>query len=164
VTKTPERVSTAARLGFRPRIPLEHSVPDGWRPRPAKGFRLLDMGLPGQGEASCLVSYMPGGAGGVVANVNRWRRQMGMDEPLTPEQVAALPRVMFLGQSATLLELEGTYSDSMKGLTREGWKLVGAMAPLMDGMAFVKLTGPKAEVEQQQANFASFVASLRLPQ
>ena len=45
-----KRVSTATRLGFRPRILLEHATPAGWVKRPAKSFRLVDMALPGTGE------------------------------------------------------------------------------------------------------------------
>ena len=122
-----KRVSTATRLGFRPRIQLDHVTPPGWVKRPAKSFRLIDMALPGTGETTCLVSFVPGAAGGVVANVNRWRRQMQLD-PITPEETSQLPRAPLLGQSAVVLELEGTYADSMRDMQRPGWKMLGAMA------------------------------------
>ena len=102
---------------------------------------------PGE-EVECYVSIFPGEAGGVLANVNRWRGQLDLPE-LTPIDVEHLESIPMLGRKAVVVEGEG-----------KGTKLVGAACPGSERSVFVKMTGPAELVREQRGAFLAFCMSL----
>lgn len=63
-------------------------APDGWTPAEGNALRLASFTIEKQGSppADFSIIAFPGDTGGVVANVNRWRRQIGLEE-WTEEEV-----------------------------------------------------------------------------
>ena len=115
----------------------------------------VDVGASGATE--CYVAVL-GGGGGLEANVNRWRGQLGLG-PLSAEEIDALPRVPVLGSEAPLVEARGEYTD-MAGESHEDHALLGTIVARGGSMLFVKMVGPRAEVEAERGRFLAFVQSL----
>lgn len=57
---------------------LHWDLPKGWKEQAGTGMRLSTMTPPGPGKAEVTVIALPGDVGGELANVNRWRGQIGL--------------------------------------------------------------------------------------
>ena len=96
----------------------------------------------------------------MAANVNRWRGQFDAD-PLTEEEIAALPKMALFKQPATLVEVDGPFAPGMGSTdTFENYSLRGLILASSSGAVFVKMTGPKELVAANSEAFNQFVASL----
>src|SRR5690606_19513113 len=91
---------------------LIYDTPEGWTEKPGSPMRDVNFTFGEKGEGECYVARLPGAGGGLAANVNRWRAQMGT-EPLTDEQVAALPTRSLFGQPARFVAVDGAFSPGM---------------------------------------------------
>lgn len=154
----PAAPAAASGAGKPPSVTVRWTVPEGFEQRPERTMRLATIGPKGATDLEIVLSAFPGDVGGLVANVNRWRNQMGL-EPTEAGAVAALPRRKMLGGEAVLVDLTGHYTD-MQGKEVEGAKLVGLVFERADDTLFVKMTGPGAAVDAARAGFDAFVASL----
>ena len=139
-----------------------YDLPPGWEALRGTRDRLIDLRPAGDFEASCYLTFLPGGGGGLEANVNRWIGQFG-GEPLSGEEIAALPRHAMLGRDATLVEVQGSFGG-MDGTPRPGFALLGLILSDPSGGIFLKFTAPSARVEAERANFFALASSLRLNQ
>jgi carboxymethylenebutenolidase len=134
---------------------LELEAPGRWSVGGEKPMRLATLTF---GSASeCSISAFPGEAGGIVPNIARWCQQLGED-PLSEEEVAALPRTPCLGQLATVVRIEGRLT--VDGSPRPS-VLLGAIVPLDGETVFVKLTGPSAEVDAAADDFRALCRGMR---
>lgn len=140
---------------------LTWDTPAGWREAPAEsGMRLAAFG-PETGHAwECVVFSLPGDAGGVRANLDRWRGQMGL-EALTDTEFAGLPHIEILGRRVPLLEASGTYVGMGRSEPQPDSALLGTAVPLGVRSVFVKLTGEAGPVASEREAFRSFCRSLR---
>jgi hypothetical protein len=138
--------------------PYKWQVPEGWTEAPATSMRIGNFKIVASPEAECYLTVLKGAAGGVDANINRWRRQMGQPE-LKPEEIAALPKVDVLGQPAPLAEITGSFTG-MAGQQFPDYALTGVVVMLTDETLFVKMTGPAAVVAAEKDRFLSFCKSL----
>jgi len=146
--------------------PLSWVTPAGWKEAPPSNtpgsMRLVDLRFGENGEGECYLSAMPGNAGGLEANVNRWRGQMGQPA-YTPEELANLPKKPFLGRDSVFVDFEGDFkgmgaaADALKG-----YRLLGLVQPAPEFTLFVKMTGPKELVAQNQAAFEQFCQSISI--
>jgi hypothetical protein len=140
--------ATEAPHGSPPKDDFVWTLPEGWRRGPDKPMRAATF-YAGPGETlECYIAVFPGEAGGVLANVNRWRGQLDLP-PLSESDVASLASIPMLGRNAVLVEGEG-----------KGAALVGAACPGPDRSVFVKMSGPPELVKTQRAAFLAFCASL----
>ncbi|QDU67183.1 hypothetical protein [Engelhardtia mirabilis] len=139
----------------------EWDVPASWvEVAPRSQFRMVDFQVAGVSTAECYVTKLPGGAGGVIGNINRWAStQLGLP-PLTEADVALLPRHSLLGREGVLFEADGDFSG-VGGASLEQARMMGLV--LEDPMftLFVKMTGPRDLVLAERQAFLDFAASLR---
>jgi hypothetical protein len=148
-----------ARSGGAPSEPeFSWHVPGGWTELPAKSPRAGSFAAPGGVDIS--LTSLPGMAGGVGPNVNRWRSQMGL-QPWSDEEIAALPTASMLGGEAVLVDFAGVYSGMGDGPTTEGARLVGYILTESARTVFVKMVGPSSAVDAQLDAVAEYVASLQ---
>jgi hypothetical protein len=139
---------------------LVYDTPEGWTEKPGSMMRDINFTFGPNGEGECYVARLPGAGGGLAANVNRWRGQMAA-APLTEEEVAALPTRPLFGQPARFVSVDGSFSPGMgSDQTFPDYRLMGLILAGEAGAVFVKMTGPKALVEQNSAAFDQFVTSL----
>lgn len=138
-------------------VPIEWDAPSSWTQVAASQFRTVNYRL--AGETECYVSLLPGAAGGQVANVNRWRSQMGL-APTTDDELEAGPKIQLFGQPAPLVVLEGSFSG-MGAEVRSDWVMYGTLLVAPGGTLFVKMVGPRSEVLPERDNFVRFCGSIR---
>lgn len=139
---------------------LTYDTPEGWTEKPGSTMRDINFSIGENGEAECYVARLPGAGGGLLANVNRWRAQMGAD-PLTEEQVAALPTKPLFGQQASFVTVDGSYTPGMgSSETFQNYRLLGLILASDAGAVFVKMTGPKDLITKNEAAFDQFTQSI----
>jgi hypothetical protein len=138
---------------------LVWQVPEGWREAPPRPVRIVTFHIGPDDRTECYVSSLAGDGGGVRANIDRWRGQMGA-KPTTTEEFAALESVRILGVDAPLVEVHGGY-QGMNGEQIADATMLGAVAPLEGRMLFVKLVGPSAVVAAERDAFLAFCKSLQ---
>lgn len=141
-------------------LPFVWTTPEGWTQQPQAPMRDLSFAFGPNGEGECYLSRLPGAGGGLVANVNRWRGQMGLD-PLTEAEIIALPKKPMFGLQGTFVDIAGTFSGMGGGPVRENYRMLGVIVSSDAGAVFVKLTGPADLVAANQAQFDAFCASLQ---
>jgi hypothetical protein len=113
----------------------------------------------GQGKtASVNISFFPGDVGGVFANVNRWRAQLGLP-PVAQDKLDSVTQALdTAGGRATLVDFAGT--DPRTGRAA---RLVAVMVPRGDNTWFYKLSGDGPVVEDEKESFVKFVQTVRYP-
>ncbi len=142
---------------------LDYDLPAGWIELPPTDMRRVNLQPAGNADAECYLSVLPGAAGGVEANVNRWRKQFGLEE----STAETLPTQDLLGLEAARVDLEGDFKATSQpgapaSAAKPGFALVGLIGTIADQTVFVKMTGPKEVVAAENASFDAWVKSLRL--
>jgi hypothetical protein len=136
---------------------LKWKTPDGWTELPAGQFRVASFKVADKEgkQADVSVVPLPGGAGGDLSNVNRWRSQVGQP-PVTDEELKTLKQpVELAGQPAAL------YEQSGQNPTGEPTRIL-AVIQYRDGTAwFFKMTGDSQLVAQQKPVFVEFLRSVQ---
>jgi len=138
---------------------LAWTAQEGWVKQPDRMMREVTYAPGGEVGAECYVAILSGTAGGVNANLNRWRDQMGQ-EPLTSEEIAGLPRIPALGHVGVLISIEGDFTG-MAGATYADSMLLGCIIERDLDTVFVKFTGPTVIVHAERSRFESFCKSLK---
>jgi hypothetical protein len=134
------------------------NVPSDWvekTPGPMlfKSFSIADNA---GANASVTVSFFQGEVGGVLANVNRWRGQVGLSPVAEDKLDGAAASLETDGGKAVLVDFEGTNAQA-------GERLVAAIVPHGDNTWFYKLLGDKALVAKEKDNFVNFVKTVQYP-
>ena len=129
-------------------------VPAGWQEVSGGQFLVAKFMLAGAGGATAAVnvSMSSGNGGGLAANVNRWRGQLGLP-PIA--DILATPIEVANGQ-AQLVDLSGT--DARTG---QPTRLIGAIVPQSGQTWFYKLMGDAKVVESQKDTFTKFVQGVK---
>jgi len=105
------------------------------------------------GEAEDVVITLPRSAGGVQANLDRWRGQVTTSEPELLETLSVA------GEESTLIKLTGNYSPGMGRPDQPNGCLLGVIVPQPPQDFFIKATGPAASVSSIEDEFREFVLS-----
>jgi len=140
-------------------LELTWDAPEGWTQAPDRPMRAVTFTMGEDGTTECYVSVFPGDAGGLLSNLNRWARQIGV-EPLSEPVIAELPTVTIMSAQAPMVEFSGTFSDSMSGIEIANATLLGVIAEHAGHSIFVKLVGPASDVAQQKERFVTFCESI----
>ncbi|MEJ0090142.1 MAG: hypothetical protein WDM80_10405 [Limisphaerales bacterium] len=102
-------------------------------------------------SADISVIPMGGLAGGNLANVNRWRGQVGL-APVDEEAVQKMiEKVVIAGQDADLFDIAGTGSD----------RIIASVLHREDTAWFFKMTGNAELVEKQKPAFVALLKSVQ---
>lgn len=135
---------------------LSWKLPKGWtESRSPGGMRyatLVPPATPGKLDVSVVV--LPGPAGGELANVNRWRGQIGLP---------ALDEVALGAQRRSVKT--GAGDVSLYDFTSEGGKktrVVAGFTVAKGNTWFVKMTGDADAVATRRGEFVNLLESLRL--
>lgn len=129
-------------MGMKPRW----KTPATWKELPPSGMRAASFTVENSKVDVSVVTF-PGTAGGLLSNLNRWRGQMGLPA-LTSESDIATTSVN--GQPTQIVELTSATEDKA---------MLGAIYLREDQSWFLKLTGDKASVAAQKADFESLANS-----
>jgi len=128
---------------------LQYTVPAGWRELPASGIRKATLQIE---DAELSVLVFPGDVGGELANINRWREQIGL-AAVEKSALATITRALTISQHpASYVDLIGP-EKSIKG----------AILPFHGRTWFFKLLGPSDSVQANEAGLLEFLDSVQLP-
>ena len=135
-------------------------VPPGWQEQPPSQMLLAKFLLTGStnAKAEVTVSVFPGDTGGLLANVNRWRGQVGLKPVEASELDKQISSVDVTGGKATLVDVSGVSPKSGQSA-----RLIGAIVPKDGRTWFYKMMGDAEVAGQQKAAFLKFVQNVRYP-
>ena len=142
-----------------PKPTIAWDAPKTWKQLPSSPPRIATFRPEGAKTAQCLITGLVGTGGGVRANIDEWRRQMGQ-KPLSDEDFKNLKRIPVLGVDATFASVTGNYRGK-SGETAGNATLYGLIAPKKGMTLFVKMWGPTSELKDEEENFLAFCRSLR---
>jgi hypothetical protein len=135
-------------------------LPAGWKEQAPTSMRVATFAVTGENGAKADVSVVKlgGMAGGLLANVNRWRAQMGLE----PVDQAGLDKLIssrdVKGTKITVVDMAGRSVESGNPA-----RLVAVIVPRSGVTWFYKMLGQDQLVSQQKAAFIQFVESARYP-
>ncbi len=139
----------------RPQGPgLRWTLPKGWSETQGGSMRYASFKVPVNGTVDASVVVLPGPAGGELANVNRWRGQIGL-EPLDEAALASARKTV-----STKAGPLRVYDFASGGAS--GTRLVAGLTEIEGNTWFVKLTGDAGAVGAAREDFMKLLGSLRL--
>lgn len=134
---------------------LKWTTPKGWTENPGSGMRYATLLPPGGGKAEMSVVVLPGPAGGELANVNRWRGQIGL--PPLEESTLGTARKTVQSKAGTVAVYDFTGAGDVKS------RMVTGLLATPDGNTwFLKLVGEAEPVGKAKPAFMKFLESLHL--
>ncbi len=128
---------------------LDFTKPEGWTAIPPRTFGLAAFSV-GEGEKKAEITVSSAG-GEMLANVNRWRGQIGLPSVNDAGLAEITKPTDTLGVKGSYVELVGPEKT-----------ILGVAATAGGNQYFVKLTGDNETAAAQKANFEAFVKSLQL--
>ncbi len=134
---------------------LTWQAPGHWEELPASGMRRGSFTLRGDGEQTADLSIIafPGDVGGMTANVNRWRGQVGLAS-LSADKVDA--SIQHTDTAFFHMDFVSMSGEAAGTPTR----IDGAIFNHGGESWFVKLMGPTALVAAEAENFRAFVGTI----
>ena len=133
---------------------LAWTAPAHWTAKPAGAMRKGSYSIKGDGgEADMSITAFPGDVGGDLANLNRWRGQIGLGPIAQAEFESTTQHLDYNGLHLTVVDIAGT------GATAQ--RILGAMVPHAGGTWFFKLMGPAGLVAKEKAAFAAFLETIK---
>ena len=108
--------------------PFTWVKPESWKDEKQSSMRVANFRFGPNSLGECYFTVLPGGGGGLLANVNRWRKQMSLND-LDLSEVNDLPDRQFLLGVGKFLELEGSFKSVGSTDIREGYKMIGIILP-----------------------------------
>ena len=130
---------------------LKYTLPAGWTEKPATAMRVASFDISQNGKTAD-VSIVPlgGDAGGDLANVTRWRGQVGLPPAAADELPSLAQKIQIAGQDGKLFDIGGSSQ-----------RILGAVLQRGDTAWFFKILGDADLVEAQKAAFVSFLQTLQ---
>jgi hypothetical protein len=138
----------------------EWTVPPGWKEQPPSQMLLAKFVITGNDGATADVniSALGGDGGGLLENINRWRRQLSLAPVPEAELQKLVSSLDVPGGKAILVDMNGT--DVKTGGPA---RLIGAIVPREDKTWFYKLMGNEGLAEREKQAFIKFCQSAKYP-
>ena len=136
---------------------LTYKVPKGWRVVEATQLLTAKFQI-GQGEqtGTVTITALPAPAGGLAANINRWRAQVGLDPLKEQEAEKAARETKVDGFRGHGVDLTGPQKDG-----QAAQRILAAVVTRGDQVWFFKLIGPADLVGKEKSAFEGFLNSVR---
>ncbi len=129
-------------------------APGDWKQEAAGQFLTAAYALPDGGRVT--VSKLGGDGGGLAANINRWRGQLGF-EPIDEKAVAGQPlKVADSDEEMLLFNL--TKADSAE----DSPGILAGVLPLKAETWYFKFSGPAGVLRKSEGVFMEFLRSVRI--
>lgn len=136
------------------------SVPADWQqgnPSSMRRATFLVKGADGQ-TAEIAVSVFPGDVGGLMANINRWRGQIGLG-PVAPDEIAGITSDLDVnGTKSTVVDFK---ADTAPPGKTQPPRMIVVTVPNAGNSWFFKMTGDAPLVGAQKDSFLQFVKSVK---
>lgn len=131
------------------------AAPDHWEAKPPGAMRRGSFtARNATGEADCAIFVFPAASNPLLANINRWRGQIGLPEITEAQLPTESARLESNGLSFTIIDNTG---QTANGATR----VLGAILYLGEEAWFFKMSGPDAAVAAEKPAFLDFLRTVR---
>jgi len=130
------------------------TLPAGWTQSVASGVRTATLKPAVARHVEVSLTVLPGTAGGNLANVNRWRGQLGL---------SSIDEAAIASQRGTVHSKAGPFA--LYDFTSEGRKqsrMIVALAAVEGATLFVKMLGDAAPVGAARQEFISLVEGIHV--
>lgn len=135
---------------------LTWTAPAAWTAKPLGAMRKGSFAVKGNGaEADLGITAFPGDTGGLHANLNRWRGQVGLPAASPAELDATLLHLDGQGVHFEVIDLVGTGNAPVR--------MLGAITSHGGNSWFFKLMGPDALVAAEKPAFLEFLKTVKAP-
>ena len=143
-------------LDAEPRAPV-FRTPKGWRAAEDRGLTAARFQV-GDGDrtAEIMVMALPRDGGGLVANINRWCGQVGLDALDEHAAMKAGRPIKVDGRPGQAIDLTGPPTGG-----KASQRILAAVVKQDDRTWFFKMMGPADLVAEQKKAFEQFVESVR---
>lgn len=144
--------AAAPRMPQAPAVPKpDWIVPQQWKELPAGQMQVAKFAVPPRSGATgeVFVSVFPNDTGGLLSNVNRWRREIGLEAAEADEVAQVVSALDPARPDAKLVDM-----------TNSNRRLIAAIVPHDGSYWFFKLRGDAAAVTPEKDAFVAFVKSL----
>ncbi len=138
----------AANTGAGP-SPISYNTPDGWKEGKISALRLAAFNV-SDGDKTALITVFRFPPSGVLANVNRWRGQIGLAEMKQAELDKELKAITVDGNEGHLAELVG-----------EKQTILAVIVERAGSAWFFKLQGDIELAAAEKGRFEAFVKSVK---
>ena len=131
-------------------------VPSDWIENEPKQFQIANYSIPISNTDNVLIaiSKFGGNAGGIMANVNRWRKQIDLPEiPLSDISKQAKQGTSSIGEYSVYKIINSSKSDIA---------FLCMILPIADGTIFAKMTSDTNGIELLENKFMSFCSSFKM--
>jgi hypothetical protein len=132
---------------------LAWTLPAGWTESRGSGMRYATLTPPGAGRIDVSVVVLPGPAGGELANVNRWRGQIGMPALDDGALAAARKTIRTRAGQVSLYDFESDGSVKTR--------MVAGLLSSGGNTWFLKMSGDAGAVNAARPGFMGLLESLR---
>jgi len=143
-------------------------VPKEWeKETPSSSMRLAQWTIPGPGgDAELVVFRFPGGAGGVQANVDRWKGQFQPPEGKTIDDVTTVEEMKAGDLEVTLVDVQGRYVAAMQpGAEAKhdapDYRMLAAIIQGSGDPFFLKATGPAKTLEVWREPYEAMLKAIK---
>ena len=134
---------------------LKWTAPTAWTPKAGSSMRKGSYAVTGNGaEADFAITAFPGDTGGLHANINRWRGQVGLPNASPADLDASVQHLDGLG---------GMHFDVVDLVGPSGTRMLGAITSYNGNSWFFKLMGPDALVAGEKQAFIQFLHTVKTP-
>ena len=130
---------------------ISYDVPATWKELEPSGIRKANFTIHSDGgSAEVTVLTFPGDVGGTLANINRWRKQIGL-APATAESINAF------SEPCEIAGHKGLYVR----LAGDSQSILGAVLPFHGNTWFFKMLGDTPVVRANDATMKQFLNTVR---
>jgi hypothetical protein len=141
--------------------PFIFDLPEGWQSRPASGMRKVDVVIQEDDKSAVFTAIdfpadSPPMMSDPVANVGRWRREVGLPPLSDDETKATMQPIEIDGTKATFVAAVPDAGQSQANLAT-----LAAMFTRGDTIWFFKLHGDRDVVAAQKDKFETFLKSVK---
>lgn len=135
---------------------LTWTAPAHWVAKAPGAMRKGSFAIKGSdgAEADLSITAFPGDTGGLLANVNRWRGQIGLPALADNQLDGAVEHADLGGQHIELVDFAGTAGGKPT-------RIVGAILARDGETWFFKLMGPDALVAAEKTGFREFLGTIK---
>lgn len=160
-TDTPENNSTGdvAMEGLVVLADVQLEKPASWtKEEPTSSMRTFQYGVSSSDEAKVIGFYFGGEAGDAESNIQRWKNEF--------TSVENEEELEFADGGIKYVRVDGTFKKKPFPMAQNfeeapGYTTLAAIVPTSEGPYYVKLNGPKAEIDKEEANFIAFLKSYK---
>jgi hypothetical protein len=131
---------------------ISYQTPDSWTEFPPSSIRKANFTIDNaSGTAEVSITVFPGDVGGTLANINRWRQQIGLS---SIDQVSLNENI-----SSIIISNHQGYFTKLEGNTES---ILGGILPFHGSTWFIKMQGDILAIDEEVDTFKNFLSSIRI--